>query len=171
MRLIPINDLLSNHTIIMDKWADTMEKLVTIRNLGREQAMLAFPLVREAASNVTPDGWCETVFKLTGDDADQEFPGGIVVAERNGLPRGLFTYQVTSFLAPDRRLLVRNLVVMEIICRMDATRALFDHMGELAVALDCRGVHVDLPPVSNWIQNQWHELAQPGLGVPFFCGD
>lgn len=155
----------------MDKWAVSMEKLVTIRNLGPEQAMLAFPLMREAFVDVTPDAWHEIVCKLTANDADQEYPGGVVVAERSGFPRGLFTYEATNFLAPERRLLVRNLVVMEIIHRVDAAGALFDHMGELAVALDCPGVHVDLPPVSNWIQSHWQELARPELGATFICGD
>ena len=149
----------------------SVEKLVTIRSLGPEQAMLAFPLVREAMGHVTPDVWRETVIKLIGDDGGQEFPGGVVIAERNGFPRGLFTYEATHFLAPDRRLLVRNLVIMEIIRRVDAAGALFDHMGELARMLSCRGVHVDLPPVSSWIRGHWKQLTRPELGVLFVCGD
>ncbi len=147
-----------------------MEKLVTIRNLGPEQAMLAFPLAREAVGDVTPDRWRETVDKLAGEDACQDHPGGIVVAERNGFPRGLFTYEATDFLAVERLLLVRNLVVMEFVRRVDAASVLFDHMGELAEMFSCGGVHVDLPPVSAWIQNHWGQLARPELGVPFAYG-
>ncbi len=148
-----------------------MEKLVTIRNLAPEQAMLAFPLAREAGENVTPDAWREIVVKLAGAGTNQDLPGGIVVAERNGFPRGLFTYEVTDCLAPERQLLVRNIVIMEFVRRVDAASVLFDHMAELALRLACRGVLIDLPPVSAWIRNHWDELVRPELGVPFVCGD
>ncbi len=166
-----INDLRRIVRTIVGNWVDSVEKLVTIRNLGPEQAMLAFPLAREAACDVTPDRWREMVNKLAGNGACQDHPGGIVVAERNGFPRGLFPYEATDVLAPGRQLLVRNLVVMEIVRRVDAASVLFDHMGELAEMFACGGVHVDLPPVSAWIQNHWGQLVRPELGVPFAYGD
>jgi len=148
-----------------------MEPLVTIRQLEPEQVMLAFPLVREAVGGVTPDDWQDTASKLTGGGAETEAPGGIVVAERNGFPRALFTYEITDLLAPERQLLVRNLVVMEFVKRAEAARVLFDHMDVLANKYSCARVHVDLPKVSAWVRKNWEELARDELDIPFTCSD
>jgi hypothetical protein len=146
-----------------------MESLVTIRQLEPEQAMLAFPLVREAEIGVTLESWQDTARKLTCTSSGRA--GGIVVAERNGFPRGLFTYEVTKIETPKRRLLVRNLVVMELVRREAAAGVLFSRMAELAHDLSCVEVHVDVPKVSAWIRKQWDELVAPELGVPFTCSE
>lgn len=142
-----------------------MEPLVTIRQLEPEQAMLAFPLIREAEADVTLESWQATARKLTCSSSGAS--GGIVVAERNGFPRGLFTYEVTETGAAERRLLVRNLVVMELVRREAAAGVLFSRMGELARDLSCVEVHIDVPRVSAWVRNKWDELVDPEMGVPF----
>ena len=148
-----------------------MEKLVTIRNLGPEQAMRAYPLAREAMGDVSPESWREMVNKLACEHSDRELSGGVIVAERNGFPRGLFTYETVHSDQTKQQLKVENLVVMEFVRRVDGASVLFDHMAELASTFGCSEVHVKLPPVSAWIKNHWDELARPQLNVSFCHSD
>lgn len=131
--------------------------------------MLAFPLVREAEAGVTLEAWQDTARKLTCSKSGPS--GGIVVAERNGFPRGLFTYRVIELSVSEHQLLVRNLVVMELVRREAAVGVLLSRMGVLAHDLSCAKVHIDLPQVSAWVREKWEELVGPELGVPFTCSD
>lgn len=144
-----------------------METSVNIRHLRREQAMLAFPLIREVLTDITSDAWGRMARKLTDSGSQNDGSSGIVVAERHGVPRGLFTYELTDDAESKRHLLVRNFVVMEPVKRKDSASALFDHMRELAHQFACSEVHVDLPPVSGWVRSYWDEFASPEPGIVF----
>ncbi|NQV21717.1 MAG: hypothetical protein HQ511_09905 [Rhodospirillales bacterium] len=146
-----------------------MEARVNIRHLRPEQAMLAFPLIREVLAYPTADAWRSLALKLTDRGSRNDISSGIVVAERHGVPRGLFTYELTDGGEPTRHLLVRNFVVMEPVKRKDSARVLFDHMRELAHELACPEINVDLPLVSGWVRNYWDEFTRSEPGIVFRC--
>lgn len=140
---------------------------VNIRHLRLEQAMLAFPLIREVLTDITSDTWGRMARELMDGGSRKDGSSGIVVAERHGVLRGLFTYELAEGGDSTRHLLVRNFIVMEPVKRRDSAHALFDRMRELAHQFACSEVHVDLPPVSGWVRNYWDEFARPEPGIMF----
>ena len=117
------------------------------RTLPLERIDQAFPLVRDLAPDVDLARWHRFAEALAAQQSNGEFdtlssPGGVMVAERAGYIRGLFTYQVLPDLEHERVLLVQNFIVLEVVRREAAAKALMTAAVDLARDLSARAIHV-----------------------------
>lgn len=111
-----------------------------IEHLNADQLVEAWPIVRMARAHANCGWW------MSEAEALIERGGGILVARAPGdAVYGVATYAVARKPVLGRVLAVDMLISFELSRRAPARQALYEALGLLASAFDCRGIVLPLP--------------------------
>ena len=128
-----------------------MEKEVQIVSLDRDTVLMALPVIREAAPEMTVERLRAYVENLTRNGDDSESPSGILAARSpNGYIRALATYRTTLELRWGRTLVVDNFLVPGPLYNRMCASALLDALDALAAKHHCVAIEAQLPPDDEW---------------------
>ena len=128
-----------------------MEKEVQIVSLDCNTVLMALPVIREAAPEMTVERLRAYVENLTRNGDDCESPSGILAARSpNGYIRALVTYRTTLELRRGRTLVVDNFLVPGALYNRMCACALLDALDPLAAKHHCVAIEVQLPPDDEW---------------------
>lgn len=108
---------------------------LSVKHLQEDQFDAAYPLVRIAAPELSPDDWRHFARRLTAGE------GGILtVASGDGPPYGLAVYRVDYSLRHGRTLYVELIVTFEINLQAPARAALCEMLELIGLAKDCESL-------------------------------
>lgn len=121
--------------------------------LPASRILQAYPLVREAAPEVTLDQWRQYARALIRPRPRQ---GGGIVALRceNGYIRGLFSYRIEPDLVAGRTLVVDCLVASSLFSPSEVVDALLAEVERIARRHRCAVVRADFPHGAPWIEER-----------------
>ena len=128
-----------------------MEKEVQIVSLDRDTVLMALPVIREAAPEMTIERLRAYVENLKRNGNDSKSPSGILAARSpNGYIRALAIYRTTLELRWGRTLVVDNFLVPGPLYNRMCSCALLDALDDLAAKHHCVAIEAQLPPDDEW---------------------
>jgi hypothetical protein len=123
-----------------------MPRQFIARMLTPERVDCAYPIVRLAANDLSPDAWRQLSCAFLQPNDKRPLNSGIVTIEDDdGYVHGLCSYSVTPDLRHGPSLLVDNFIAVDIVHTERARLALIDAMMALARRLGCHAVHLTVP--------------------------
>ncbi len=118
--------------------------------LESDRAALAYPLVRDIIGGASLDEWLRYVEALTAPSASQARESGIIIAERHGYIRGLFSHSVKRSLLCGRVFVLDEFAVLEMAGREGVIAALMKTAREMARRRGCQALYANIPPDAEW---------------------
>ncbi len=121
--------------------------------LPASRILQAYPLIREAAPEVTLDQWRRYARALA---RRRPKPGGGIVALRceNGYIRGLFSYRIVPDLVRGRTLVVDCLVASTLFSPAEVVDTLLAEIERIARRHRCAEMRADFPLDASWIEER-----------------
>jgi len=126
---------------------------VTVAPLGKTEVDLAYPLVSLGDVPMSLEAW-RSLAQQVLERQEMGHSSGVMTARRRGQIRDLFTYEVSTTVAPPI-LCIGHLSLGEQLDSLVPWDRLLWSIVELGQQNACAAVHIGLPPDRSWLLERW----------------
>lgn len=135
-----------------------MKEQFKLAPLRGDRILQAYPLIREAAGEVSVEEWRAYVKTILGaKNRDVEARDIVGICSSNDYLRGLFTYRVVPDVRHGRTLDVEYFVVESVFSPREIAASLMTGVEDVARKEICNAVHAHLPSGPNWLVKMLHD--------------
>jgi len=137
----------------------------TCHILTQDQALLVYPLVREAMPSLGLKAWLSFAKQLTNPRRSAQ--EGIMVVQRQPrpLPCGLFLYHREQDLVHGPILVAEHFVAVDVLDPEPVLRALLNALDSLAARLECTAIRTMVLGQSSFVESGLHAAGHRPQGT------